>query len=318
LDIITLAIRAAKNYYTAHPNPRKLYTLRSEKVIRSDLYQVLDTLKRMASRNFRGGVRLLELTDIVTWIESIDKLLKKEEAQEQAEAAERESWVWREGDWTGREREREWLFLKSFDAMEPALPQWPEASSTSPDASLPNPFLLALQDGQRLVRLHNTLVGRSNRRFGEIKTYHTDTTKPYRMTENLIYWVKAAELRWDVLITVPIADVVHSKDEAAWRAFDEAILTWSRGVRTELMEEWNREAKTLERRRPPEVKVEGVDGDGAPSANEEGTTETATSAVESETEPPVVSADAHEKEEVKKQTEVAETPSLAVEATSSV
>jgi hypothetical protein len=138
------------------------------------------------------------------------------------------------------------------------------------------------------------------------------------MTENLIYWVKAAELRWDVLITVPIADVVHSKDEAAWRAFDEAILTWSRGVRTELMEEWNREAKTLERRRPPEVKVEGVDGDGAPSANEEGTTETATSAVESETEPPVVSADAHEKEEVKKQTEVAETPSLVVEATSSV
>jgi hypothetical protein len=318
LDIITLAIRAAKNYYTAHPNPRKLYTLRSEKVIRSDLYQVLDTLKRMASRNFRGGVRLLELTDIVTWIESIDKLLKKEEAQEQAEAAERESWVWREGDWTGREREREWLFLKSFDAMEPALPQWPEASPTSTDASLPNAFLLALQDGQRLVRLHNTLVGRSNRRFGEIKTYHTDTAKPYRMTENLIYWVKAAELRWDVLITVPIADVVHSKDEAAWRAFDEAILTWSRGVRTELMEEWNREAKTLERRRPPEVKVEGVDGDGAPSASEESATETAPSAVESKAESTVDFAGVHEKEEVKKQTEVAETPSLAVEATSPV
>jgi hypothetical protein len=324
LDIITLAIRAAKNYYTAHSNPHKLYTIRSEKMIRSDLYQVLDTLKRMASRNFRGGVRLLELTDIVTWIESIDKLLKKEEAQEQADAAERESWTWREGDWTGREREREWLFLKSFDGMDPSLPQWPEASSpTSPDTPLPSPFLLALQDGQRLVRLHNTLVGRSNRRFGEIKTYHTDTAKPYRMTENLIYWVKAAELRWDVLITVPIADVVHSKDAAAWRAFDEAVLAWSRGVRTELMEEWNREAKTLERRRPPEVKVEGVDGEGASSVVEGGAAvEPATSAgeamvehtvvpAETSTAPPA-SAEETKDEEEEVRTDVAETPSLAV------
>jgi hypothetical protein len=320
LDIITLAIRAAKNYYTAHSNPQKLYAIRSEKVIRSDLYQVLDTLKRMASRNFRGGVRLLELTEIVTWIESIDKLLKKEEAQEQSDAAERESWVWREGDWTGREREREWLFLKSFDAMEPALPQWPEASSSA-ETPLPNDFLLALQNGQRLVRLHNTLVGRSNRRFGDIKTFHTDTAKPYRMSENLTYWVKAAELRWDVLITVPIADVVHSKDNAAWKAFDEAVLAWSRGVRKELMDEWTLEAKISERRRPPEVKVDEVEVGAQSSEHKTESAIEPTPAVEANVE---VAADktlvaetdvvtASEKED--KQTAVAETPSLAAEAT---
>ena len=116
LDLITLAIRAAKNYYTAHSNPQKLYAMRSEKDIRADLYRVLDVLKRMASRNFRGGMRMSELTDIILWIESIDTLIKREEQWEQQEAAEREAMIWREGDWTSREREREWLFLKSFDS----------------------------------------------------------------------------------------------------------------------------------------------------------------------------------------------------------
>lgn len=252
LDIITLAIRAAKNYYTAHTNPQKLYALKTEKDIRADLYQVLDILKRMASRNFRGGIRLDELTAIIIWIESIDKLIKTEEAQEQQEAAERESWIWRDGDWTGREREREWLFMKSFDGCEPALPQWPESSE---DRTLPNDFLKALQDGQRLVKLHNALVARSRRRFHEIKDWHTDVAKPYRMADNLRYWAKAAELRWDVAMAIPALDVVNGKDDA-WKKFDDAIFSWCQGVRTELMEEWRQEAQSQERKRAPELRVE--------------------------------------------------------------
>lgn len=261
LDIMTLAIRAAKNYYTAHANPQKLYAIKSERDIRKDLYQVLDVLKRMASRNFRGGMRVDELTAIIMWIESIDKLLKKEEALEQQEAAERESWVWREGDWTGREREREWLFMKSFDRDEPALPQWPEHGQ---DSELPSEFLRHLQDGQRLVKLHNTFVARSKKRFDEIKTWHTDVAKPYRMAENLRYWVKAAELRWDIHLDVPALDVVNSKDEAAWRKFDEAVLKWSQGVRVELMEEWRQEAQNQERKRPPELKIDVLEDDVPP------------------------------------------------------
>ena len=256
LDIITLAIRAAKNYYTAHSRPEKLYAIRSERTMRADLYQVLDILKRMASRNFKGGMRLVELTGIIIWIESIDKLLKTEEQQEQQEAEERIAWAWRDGDWTGREMEREWLFLKSFDRSEPPLPQWPDASE---DQSLPNDFLLALQDGQRLVKLHNALVARSKRQFDLIKSWHTDVAKPYRMAENLRYWIKASELRWGIKLTVPVSDVVNNKDPSAWKAFDEAILKWSQGVRAELMEEWRQEAQVQEKRRPPKLKVEVLD-----------------------------------------------------------
>ncbi|KAK3068160.1 hypothetical protein LTR53_014495 [Teratosphaeriaceae sp. CCFEE 6253] len=259
LDILTLAIRAAKNYYTAHSHPTKLSSIKSERHIRSELYQVLDILKRMASRNFKGGMRLLELAGIVTWIESIDKLLKTEEEQEQAEAAEQEAWSWRAGDWEGREREREWLFLKCFDGDEPPLPQWPESV---PDPSMPNDFLLALRDGQRLVKLHNALVDRSRRQFDLIKTWHADVAKPYRMAENLRYWVKAAELRWEVKLAVPVSDVVNNKQNAdVWHKFDCAVLRWAQTVRAELMEEWRQDAQGSDRRRPPELRVEVPDSE---------------------------------------------------------
>jgi len=254
LDIVTLAIRAAKNYYTAHTNPQKLYAFRSERVIRSDLYNVLDVLKRMASRNFRGGMRLSELTDIILWIESIDKLIKREEDEEQRETAEREAWVWRDGDWTGREREREWLFLKSFDPSSLALPRWLEPTV---DQSTPSPFLLDLQDGQRLVKLHNALVSKSKRSFGEIARWHTDVGKPYRRAENLRFWIKASELRWEIKLDLLALDVVNGR---AWEKFDLAVLKWCRGVRMELMEEWRLEALS-ERRRPPELRVEVPNSD---------------------------------------------------------
>lgn len=255
LDIITLAIRAAKNYYTAHTNPIKLFALRSERELRKDLYNTLDTLKRMASRNFRGGIREMELLEIICWIESIDKLIKAEEVQEQEEAAEREAMVWREGDWAGKEREREWLFIKSFDKDEPALPEWPEMTSGQ---TLPTDFLKALQDGQRLVKLHNACVAKSKKKFDEIKTFHTDVSKPYRMAENLKYWAKAGEIRWETKIEVPALDVAQGSNEAAWRSFDEAIFKWCQGVRKELTEEWREEAKNQKNRetKPPELKIE--------------------------------------------------------------
>lgn len=54
LDVVTLAIRAAKLYYTAHEHPQRLYSIKSERHIREELLGVLDVLKRMASRNFAG------------------------------------------------------------------------------------------------------------------------------------------------------------------------------------------------------------------------------------------------------------------------
>jgi hypothetical protein len=247
LDIVTLAIRAAKNYYTAHEHPQRLYSIKSERQIRSELYQVLDVLKRLATRNFAGGVKLSERESITSWALSICQLLETEEEKERLEQEERERWSWREGDWSGKERERELLFLRSFDPNPEQLPAWTEPSE---GAQLPTPFLEALQNGLRLIHLHNGLVKKSRRHFEEIKTYHTDTAKPYRCAENLRYWIKAAELRWDVKLDVDVMGVVHGTDDAAWRKFDQALLAWSKGVREEIISEWKEQRKASQKKTP--------------------------------------------------------------------
>lgn len=242
LDVTTLAIRAAKNYYTAHEDPERLYAIKSERAIRKELYEVLEVLKRLAIRNFAGGVQPYEVSSIKSWVIGIGTLMDTEEEQERVENEERESWSWREGDWTGKERERESLFLKSFDPSPEALPTWTDPQ----DGEVPTPFLAALQNGLRLVHLHNALVKKSRRQFEEIKQYHTDTAKPYRCADNLRYWVKAAELRWDIKLDVDVMGVVHA-DATAWKKFDAAILKWSQGVREEIISEWNQyknQAKT--------------------------------------------------------------------------
>ncbi|CAI6335039.1 unnamed protein product [Periconia digitata] len=239
LDVATLAIRAAKNYYTAHEDPQRLYAIRSERAIRKELYDVLEVLKRLAIRNFAHGVQPSETASIKDWVDGITKLLDTEEELERAEQEERETWIWREGDWTGRERERELLFLRSFDSDPEPLPEWTEVDTEG--AELPTPFLASLRTGLRLVHLHNAFIKKSRRHFEEIKQYHTDTAKPYRCADNLRYWAKAAELRWDVKLDVDVMGVVQGTEAAAWKKFDSALLKWSQHVREELMKEWKQQ-----------------------------------------------------------------------------
>jgi hypothetical protein len=238
LDVATLAIRAAKNYYTAHEEPQRLYAIKSEREIRKELYEVLELLKRLAIRNFANGVQPYEVSSIKAWIKGIHKLLDTEEEKERLEKEERERWCWRQGDWTGKEREREVLFLQTFDSSLDPLPTW-----TDPEqGEMPSLFLRKLQDGLRLVRLHNALVKKSKRQFEEIKQFHTDTAKPYRCADNLRYWAKAAELRWDIKLDVDVMGVVNGTDAAAWKKFDAALLRWSQGVREQIVAEWKQEA----------------------------------------------------------------------------
>lgn len=237
LDVVTLAIRAAKIYYTSHEDPHRLYSIKSERQIREELLGVLDVLKRMAGRNFAGGMRAEELKVIKSWVDGIQEFLADEQTLEKQEEKERESWQWLEGSWEGREREREWSFLNSFHTGEP-LPVW-----TTMDASDPKPtnFLQALRTGVRLVHLHNALLRKSKRQFGDIKTFHTDTAKPYRCAENLRYWIKAAEIRWETRLKVDVSGVVNGKNEA-YPKFDAAVLQWSQVVREELTKEWKEAA----------------------------------------------------------------------------
>lgn len=233
LDVVTLAIRAARIYYTSHDHPRRLYTIKSERQIREELLGVLDVLKRMASRNFAVGVKHEELMVMRNWIQGIEGFVAEEIAMEQQEARDRQNWKCLEGSWTGREREREWLFMSSF-LPEGSLPDWTIPASADQHRT---PFLESLRDGLTLAKLQNAILKRSKRQFGDIKNFHTDTAKPYRCAENLRYWIKSAEIRWETKLKVDVMGVVHSKAEA-WADFDAAILQWCKAAREELTKEW--------------------------------------------------------------------------------
>jgi hypothetical protein len=234
LDIITLAIRAAKMYYTAHDQPARLSAIKSERTIRTELLSVLDVLKRMATRNFAGGMRTEERETMESWVESVHNMLKEEEAMEEVERKQRASWTWLDDSWHGSEVEREYSFMKSMDPDSDTLPEFKSVDDVADDEELPTEFLNDLRTGLRLVKLHNSAVRKSKRPFGAIDKWHTDFGKPYRSTENLLYWIKAAELRWEVDLTVDVSGVVNGTDRAAWKGFEAAIWKWCGRVREEI------------------------------------------------------------------------------------
>lgn len=238
LDVMTLAIRAAKVYYTTHDHPERLDTIKSEKEVRSELWGVMEVLKNMATRNFAGGMHADEQETMSSWIGSIRSLLKQEEALEEADRAERASWNWLKGDWTGRETEREIAFLT---AMLPEGETLPAHTPITDSTTLPTAFLESLQNGLLLVQFHNAAVRKSKRRFGAVGKFHTDTQKPYRCADNLRYWIKAAELRWEITLKVDVMGVVYNTERQVWLDFEEAIWTWCRKVREEIAAELEKE-----------------------------------------------------------------------------
>lgn len=124
------------------------------------------------------------------------------------------------------------LFMSYFDPSPEPLPKL-----NPDDTSLPTPFLSALQTGLRLILIHNAVVRRSKRPFGQIRTYHTDFGKPYRIAENLRYWVKAAEIRWEIRLKFDVAAVVNGKEDG-WRDFERDIGIWCARVIEEIRTDW--------------------------------------------------------------------------------
>jgi hypothetical protein len=239
LDIITFAIRAARQYYTAHTNPVRLSSIKSERKIRAELLGVMEVLRRMATRNFTGGMKDEERTCMEDWVQGCWDMLAKEEEIERQELDERKAWKWLDDSaWPSTADgqpciERELSFLQSMDLSQEPLPDY-QPSNLDLDQPQPSAFLIALQNGIRLNELHNSMVKKSKRPFGSVVTPHEDTAKPYRCAENLRYWIKAAELRWEVFLKVDVMGVVNGVDPAAWRGFEAAIWQWSAKVREEL------------------------------------------------------------------------------------
>jgi hypothetical protein len=243
LDVMTLAIRAAKIYYTSHDRPDRLDAIKSEKVLRGELLSVMDVLKRMATRGFAGGMRDDEFSIMIDWIASVRAMLTAEDKMVIQEIAERESWTWLYPQgWQGRELEREEAFIRALlegpDPIPnmPVIPTWTPIDRTQPleSQSIPTPFLAALSNGQRLVQLHNCAVRKSRRRFGAIPKFYADTQKPYRAADNLRYFLKAAELRWEVLLKTDPLGLQYNTSPELWVEFEDAVLQWCRTVREEI------------------------------------------------------------------------------------
>lgn len=95
--------------------------------------------------------------------------------------------------------ERYHLFLVQFDPSEPILP--PPSTKE---------FLEAIRTGTKLCLIHNTLTHFSLRPFGLITRFHTNTSVRYRVTDNLRYFAKAAQIRWEIQLDWDVEEI--------WRA----------------------------------------------------------------------------------------------------
>jgi len=132
-------------------------------------------------------------------------------------------------------KDRNHLFMSYFDSSTEKLP---EPEEITPETSLPTPFLKALQTGLHLILIHNNVVRRSKRPFGQIPQYHTEFSKPYRLADNLRYWRKAAELRWEVKLKFDVMAVVSGTNGEAWKEFNTAVELWCETVLKEVRADW--------------------------------------------------------------------------------
>ena len=234
LDVVTLAIRAAKDYYTMHEHPLRLNKVKSERQLREELLGVMDVLKRMGIRGFAGGMKPEEISTIEAWTNKVRDFLDKEKDVEAQEMNDRRSWQWLEGDWAPNDRKREWHFLNTFIDGE-ILPDW---GTRDYEADLPNHFLQKLSNGLVLIYLHNAILKKSKRQYGEIKSFHIDFAKHYRAADNLRFWIKAAEIRWEIKLELDVMGLVYNKGPEFWLQFDTALMQWCKVVREEITKEW--------------------------------------------------------------------------------
>lgn len=232
IDAVIQATQAAKHYYNGHHNISSLYKVRSERQLRSSLYHALELLQDLDKRCSEHQGEESTQRGLLAWTTELDEVLDEEERYETRERTLRHEYSWLHGDWQGQERERERAFLQSF-TPEP-LPEWITPCESGP----PCAFLKALQSGIRLLQLHNEMIDRSERRFGAVPRFHTDVSKPYRRAENLRFWVSAAELRWEVKLTLNVLELVYEKDEHVWVEFDAALLKWCVAARQEISSAW--------------------------------------------------------------------------------
>lgn len=275
-NIVTWGIKTARTYFTCHDHPARLASIKSERQMRRELLDVLDLLKCFATRNFAGGLDEREKSDILAWVRSFGNIVVQDRRMELAEHQNRARLDWARDDedvnWTNRELEREHAFLSYLERTNQPLPKWDpvDMHQTPADSDLPTPLLSRLRDGRDLVRFHNEAVRLSRRRFHHIKSYHEDVARPYRMTENLMSFMKAAKLRWGIRLdeffdlTSLVADQFPGGEvkPETWRKFNAGLLLWCGVARESLVKEWAEldvEKKMIRARSPKPSQTWGLE-----------------------------------------------------------
>lgn len=234
LDTVTLAIRAARLYYTQHPSPRRLHSIRPDQQLRKELHEVLDILRKCASRNFAGGLSEDEHFMVLVWVSDVGMMIDREAKLEEQERNERKDWRWMDdSQWVANEHARDISFLHFLFRKVKACAQ-------EQDIPQGSQFFKTLADGRDLITMHNAAVRESKRHFELIGSFHSDVGKPYRRADNLRYFIKAAERRFEIKVKFDVMAVANLReDEAVWRGFENALWDWSKGVRAELTKDWN-------------------------------------------------------------------------------
>lgn len=267
LDTTTQAIRAARLYYTLHPCPKRLHNIRSDQQLRKELYAVLDILKKCAARNFQGGFSEDERLSILVWVSEVGMMIDQEAKLEERERRERKGWEWMDDyKWTRNEAGRDLNFLQFLlrKARSDAARDQPSTFSE---------FARSLADGRDLVGMHNAAVKESKQHFHLIESFHQDVNKPYRRAENLRYWVKGAELRFEIKLKFDIMGIAYLKEEAiTWSGFEDALRLWARTARAELTRDWNGdEERKIHARAKSLASIKIGTPNGSPSKSNPGT-----------------------------------------------
>ncbi|RMZ80923.1 hypothetical protein DV737_g2729, partial [Chaetothyriales sp. CBS 132003] len=236
LDSATLAIRAARLYYTFHPQPKRLNSIRSDQQLRRELHSVMEVLKKSAGRNFAGGLREDERLDVLIWVSEVGMVIDQEAKLEEAERKARRGWAWMDdSNWDEDEDARNLDFLRW-------LLRKTDARIEHQDTATISTLSRKLSDGRLLDQMHNVAVKESKRQFELIEKTHQDIAKPYRRADNIRFWIKASERRWDTFLKFDVMGVANLKDDdAVWNGFEDAIRVWARAVRAELTKDWGGE-----------------------------------------------------------------------------
>ena len=267
LDTTTQAIRAARLYYTLHPYPKRIHAIRSDQQLRKDLYSVLEVLKKCAARNFDGGFREDERLSILVWVSEVGMMIDQEAKLEEKERRERKDWQWMDDyRWYNNEDARDLNFLHFLQRK-----ARPEVANDQPSTFAE--YCRMLADGRDLAQMHNIAVKESKHRFHLIETFHQDINKPYRRAENLRYWVKAAELRFELKLRFDVIGIAQLRDDTGlWSTFEKAVRLWAQAVRMELTKDWNGdEERKIHARAKSLASIRLGTPNGSPSKSNPGT-----------------------------------------------